>query len=183
MARTRSVGAAVRRVSETKYHSASNTDLSIGATGTFLNLTAIGVGGGVNLRIGNRIWISGIKVRCVFACASSDENNLIRMIFVRGKAGAIDPGDMPTNLVDPIDRDKFTTLRDMTVASHLANATAGVVKQTRNFYIKVNRYCQFDATTTLDNLTGAIGMWVLSDSGAIPNPTISYNIQVFYKDI
>lgn len=188
--RSTSAAAAVRRVSETKYTDVIFGGVSISTTPTFHDATDIQSGTSVTGRTANRIFVTHLECRLLFAAAASDGNNVIRMIFGRSRAGALTTADYPQNIYTHVDTDKIRILKDFTVCSQLnfqdtsaTPDTDGVEKKFRYFKIPVNAYCKYDGSTSTTSLDGQIGIQAVSDSGLATHPTITGDVRIFFKDV
>lgn len=85
---------------------------------------------------------------------------------------------------DLVDLDKYTILEDKIVTlsqngEYIKNFTLG---KKFNRGAKKGMTVQFDGTTGADVVKNDIKMYVVSDSLAVPDPTFSGNVRLYFKD-
>lgn len=169
---------------ETKQRSISWDEVAVDAAGGApINwaLTDIDQGDSQADRTGNQVWVTGYFARLAFAVG--DTTNLIRVVVYIPK-DSDDSLSSGTDIHTNIDLDKFTVLYDKLVALN-ANGDAVKVIQFKKKFNRGRRRgvnARYFSGTGTDIAKNAIKLYVVSDSLAAPDPTISGGMRVYYKD-
>lgn len=170
---------------ETKFagFSADATDVQdVGRTPITVHLSAIAQGDGENERDGTLVRATGLYFKGFVAGA--DTTNVVRLIVARYKHDWLSApfGSIaPTTLLD---LDTFDVLWD----KMLVTGSSGPA--VRPFEIKINLRKKnklgmpitFDGTASNNVSVNPLYLYAVSDSGAISDPTISYEGRLYYKD-
>lgn len=179
-------------------------------TGAITALAPIANGTGYNGRLSTRIWVDKIVVRLLAVgslqstIATADIYNNVRVMIAlaKGPFSGIAVGDFPSataqfDLKEPVELLYDRTIFLQNLASGLAAAGSaygpspqGVWLQDAEggagqgyFTIKVNRPITFDSTSGSSDADHMPLVYLVSDSSVTPNPTVSGEIRVFYRDM
>lgn len=183
---------------------------AVTSSGTLTALAPIANGTGYNGRLGSKIWVDFIRVRLLATAslqstiATADIYNNVRVIIAlsKGPFSGLAVGDFPSttaqfDLKEPIKLLYDRTLFLNNLASGLASAgsaygatPSGVWLQDNEggagqgyFDIKVNEGIVFDNTSGSSDADHMPVVYLVSDSSVTPNPTVSGEIRVFYRDL
>jgi len=169
------------RASEKKTYGLEITSGGVGNATTMYTLNQVAASGIPGGRIGGQIKMLGLYVNLLFHPSATDENNVCRVLLGISKGGILINDDGPQDFYEPPACDKYHILFDYTFCGALNNASAGVLPSFKSWYFNMKaRKAQYSGTAgnTLSN--GQICLWLVSDSGAVPNPTIAgYSRLVF----
>lgn len=175
-------------VSETKHNNLSLDTVSIQDVGrTPLNYTLndVALGNQQSQRDGNQILVTGIYGKGVIQFP--DTYNIVRMILYipkdsDHKLGTDDTIDVPTLL----DQDRYTILEDR----YFAGAYDGGPR-VKTFTIKKSftrggrkgMVTRWDGVNATDFSRNPIGLYFVSDSVAVSDPTVTLQLRTYYKDL
>lgn len=183
---------------------------AVTSSGTLTALAPVANGTGYNGRLGTKIWVDFIRVRLLATAslqstiATADIYNNVRIIIAlsKGPFSGLSVSDFPTTTAQFDLKEPVQPLFDRTVflnnlASGLASAgsaygatPAAVWLQDMEggagqgyFDIKVGRSIAFDNTSGSSDADHMPVVYLVSDSSVTPNPTVSGEIRVFYRDL
>jgi len=193
-----------------KWNYTSFNSQAVSSSGSITALAAIANGTGYNGRLSTRIWVDKITVRLLTVgslqstIATADIYNNVRVILAlaKGPISGVTTGDMPSATAQIDFKEPFMPLYDRTVflqnlASGLAAAGSaygpspqGVWLQDAEggagqgyFTIKVGKPITFDNTSGSSDADHMPFIYLVSDSTVTPNPTVSGEVRVFYRDM
>lgn len=159
-------------------------------------------GNGFNQRIGNTIFLKGIRYYFPFSNLSADTFNRIRWCVImphKDYPGTATVGQFINdvfgtngtwNQFSPINTDKYKVLVDKFILLKV-QADAGTTStqvpdvKLKQGYIKINKQIryEFDGSQNSNRPTTEIYSFAISDSNAVPNPgTIGGFFKLYYKD-
>jgi len=157
-------------------------------TGSVVDFSPIPQGAGTNQRTGDEINVEYIEVRSASFCG--DATNIMRVIFVRSKgqsvqsfANVLAVGNGGTyqydSLYTPYIEKRFRVLNDKYYSMSQSGWTDCLVD---HYNIPVNQKIVYQpgAITYID---GQIVLYILSDSGAAPNPAYNICARIWFRDI
>jgi hypothetical protein len=162
---------------------------SVDTTGTLQKLSTIPQGDTDSTRDGDQAEVFGVDIIATFANASStDLTNVGRLIVFRWEQD--DSSAAPASIADilqtasvyaPYNRDnlrarKFIILMDEIFSTSLNGYAIEKFKEK----LKVQFKLKFQGSGNTGN--SMIYAAMISDSGAIPNPTFSYQVRVWFTD-
>lgn len=148
-------------------------------------------------RSGDRIMIKSVEVRQKMACG--DTTNMIRVIFFQWRpsvpptiAGQIlqaDPITASITVLSVYSKDFYPDFKILYDKTHrlAGNGTANypatnITTNYEHFFLKrFNKQIQY-AAGGIVNSTNNIFLLIVSDSGALPNPTYSFDMRINYTD-
>lgn len=144
-------------------------------------ITAVAQGITENLRVGNRITLTGLHAQLAFA--AGDATNVIRFILYTPK----DPNDTLTSVEvsSLVDFDKFRIIMDKYITVGTSGGPGIVVRRFGFKFARgrrTGRHFQFHGANNNDYGNSPIRMYVVSDSGAVADPTMTGTIRAYFKD-
>lgn len=147
------------------------------------SLQLIPQGSSVSSREGNSVQQLGFKYRV--SVLNGDQTNMVRFIMYRRDQGAISSAYVPT-IYQPLSP-AFTqqcdrVIMDKTIAVNSDSATAGASQVMRTGYIRAKHILHYASSTTGNPIKGWYHVIALSDSGAAPNPSVYFSLDLYYKD-
>lgn len=151
-----------------------------GRTPVSTGLTAVTQGMSQNERIGNEIRVTGLFAKFFFVAA--DTTNAIRFIIYRPR----DPTDTLSNaeVYSLIDQDAYDIVLDKLIT--VSTNGPGVVSRTfaLNFHRGAKNGMRFHFTGSTNTSYGnsPLRLYVVSDSQATGDPTMTGNVRVYFKD-
>lgn len=177
------VNTKLQKSQETKSVLASWNEVTIDpVTGTLItqNLSACSQGDTQNTRTGNSITVTGLYGK--FAVVGADSTNVVRVIVYMPH----DP-DYVMSGIDIhsfVDQDRMTVLYDkyITVSTNGPGIKPFTIARKFNRGRRSGIHCKFDGTTATDLAKNPLKMYVVSDSVATPDPTLTGNIRCYFKD-
>lgn len=176
------------RASELKYVDA--TPLAAQTITTSMStvmMSAISAGTSVNGRVGELVTMSKVEFRLAFV--TGDATQTLRMLILidtQPNGAAFVQTDLFENASDPLSainwqyKRRFTILKDKTFTLDTYNPTCAVTGT-----VKVKADTKYNGTSnSIANITkNALYFVFVSDSGAVPQPTVSGNIRLFFRDL
>lgn len=160
----------------------------ITTAGTALDITPIPQGVGNNQRTGDEIHIEYIDYKDAIFCA--DATNIMRVVFAQslgatgqgftsllsiGNGGTYQYNSQYTPYIEKRIRvlsDKYHTLSQSGWTDCLVNS----------YRVPVNKKVVYNPALTT-YVSGQIVLYMLSDSGAAPTPTVNSCLRIWYRDI
>lgn len=155
----------------------------VDTTGSIFNLTEISASGIPDRRIGGSVRALGLYTYMTFAPSAVDENNVCRLLIGVSKTGLLGVADMPATYYGPINPQKYHVLLDHVFSGCLNNANAGVSKEYKQWYHRLNLTCKYNDVNGTSQLAGEVFAFVISDSGAIPNPSLNGYFRLIFCDV
>jgi hypothetical protein len=161
----------------------------VDTTGTLQKLSTIPQGDTDSTRDGDQAEVFGVDIIATFANATStDLTNVGRLIIFRWEQD--DSSAAPASVADilqtasvyaPYNRDnlrarKFIVLMDELFSTSLNGYSIEKFQEK----LKVNFKLKFQGSANTGN--SMVYAVMISDSGAIPNPTFSYQVRVWFTD-
>jgi hypothetical protein len=177
----------VNRLAELKYVDATPLAAStLTTTMTTTMMSAISAGTSVNGRIGELVLNEKLEYRLSFTVG--DATNIFRFMVLiddQPNGAAFVQTDLFENAADPTSplnwqyAKRFRVLKDRVFTLDTYNPTL-----TMNETIMINALCKYNGTSNaIANIaTGPVYVVMLSDSGAVPQPTVSGNIRLWFRD-
>lgn len=177
----------VNRLAELKYVDATPLAAStLTTTMTTTMMSAISAGTSVNGRIGELVLNEKLEYRLSFTVG--DATNIFRFMVLiddQPNGAAFAQTDLFENAADPTSplnwqyAKRFRVLKDRVFTLDTYNPTL-----TMNETIMINALCKYNGTSNaIANIaTGPVYVVMLSDSGAVPQPTVSGNIRLWFRD-
>lgn len=157
----------------------------ISDAGDFTTLNLVNATAGVtNGRLNQRITMLGLYIKLHFTPSASDENNKLRILLGVSKGPVYVIGDMPGSLSAPPDNTKYHVLFDRILAGCVHNSADGVVGEGVDLYFNMKaKQANFDGANGTNLNQGQIFLFMISDSDAIPNPTIFGYTRLVFCDL
>lgn len=166
------------------------TETAIGG-GCFL--ADVSTGSRVHQRVGNKIFLKGLKAKLILHGCASDGNNIVRCSLIRYKRRTgWNNNVLPPYLAAPWDTNEVEVLWDEKfVLNRICNidygATPdmgpGVQKRIINRWFPINRTVVFDSNVSTSLLYPKYYFFAWSDSAVPPGPTMTGRWIVYFKDI
>jgi len=156
---------------------------AITTTGHITTLT-VGQAVGNNRRIANRMRIYKIEYHYFIAASATDGNNIIRVLYGQTRGDAFTLTQCPP-INEPLDPFKAVTLRDHIVPLYSfenTNDGPGVVKRVIKGTINMNCTVYFDGANYDDYRSPFPFIYMISDSGVTPYPTVDGWTRVYFSD-
>jgi len=145
-------------------------------------------GAGTNQRTGDEIQVEYIEMRLSLFCG--DTTNVQRVLFVRSKGNSVQnftnilslghAGSVEVNSqYTPYIEKRFRVLSDKNWAQALNGYTSCI---NEHYRIPVNQKIVYlpGLVTYVD---GQIVLYLLSDSGVVPNPSVDFCARIWFRDI
>jgi hypothetical protein len=159
---------------------------SITNTGTMYNLESVAQGSGNQARIGNNARVIKIKYDGNLYADSTDVINVFRVVLARWNDNTtMVVGDLFTSSnystsyynIDNIGTGKLQVLFDK---SYCTGTTSSGAKHA-HIEIKCNYPIQWNSASAVPAINGSLNLYIVSDSTAIPSPTIAGNATVIIE--
>lgn len=168
-----------KRSTETKHINVVGSTV-ITNTVTTSGLVPISQGADEGQRIGNVIYATGYFGR--FAIGYADPFNFIRIVLYIPKKNQSD--NIALTLNGLIDHNVFTVLEDRLIGVSDSGPGAKVVTIKKKFDKGTKRgiKVEFDGAGTANQAVNHLKIAWVSDSSAIPHPTIVYQNTLYFKD-
>lgn len=166
---------------ETK-HFCTSASGTVDTFGVIYLLNDIDSGAAEQQRVGNQIRSKYLRMNLTMSGA--DANNYMRVMIVRAKKSTLTTSDMPS-VGACSDPDDYTILYDkVTTFRQGWNGTAAVNQQAYSTIRKGlgNTMVQYDNATGTNINSGAVYLYIVSDSGVPANPFFEFNVQYYYTD-
>lgn len=157
------------------------TPASITNSGTMYNLESIAQGTGNQARTGNQAMVKNIWYRAHLYADSTDVINVFRVVLFRWNDNTTAVStDVFTSTnystsyynIDNIHTGKLEILHDR---SYPTGTTAGGAKVV-TINLKQNHQMQWNSASAVPAINGSLNLFIVSDSTAIPSPTIAGNV-------
>jgi len=151
---------------------------SVNTTGSYYSITDIPCGASEITRVGNVIHVKHLDVELFVNYA--DSTNFVKAFLVvtpNGQQGA------PTyaSWWYPPDSDGYIVLKEsMSSLTASLNPTACV--RMRHTFPGKGLYVRYDTTSSSSEIMNRIGLSLVSDSSAIPSPTILGYVRIYFTD-
>lgn len=195
---TSTIRKVVQNMEPFKYITNSLTTTAASSWSTILNLSNIPftTAESPHTRSSTKIQLKGFQLSLRCECAAGDTTNSIRVALIRGRrAGALNNDEIAYDYLSSGDdyhlpfNQKFVDVIWTKTFQVQEIMTGGVYPQYREFekYFKLDHTCKFtestvDVTTQPYNNT-SLYLVVCSDSAVAPNPRISGQSRISYKDL
>lgn len=179
---TAKVKKVINKVAEKKYFTVIQPSVGVDNTGAFAQLGAVTQGDTDTTRDGDQLYIRSLQVKG--QVTAGDTTNLLRVIifqwFLPTTPTATDL--LLSNVVDSPWNHDNRYLFKVVVDKSYSLATASNAAQTINWRISkgFKRKCQFNGGTTIG--TNKFWIFTISDSGGVPNPSVSYYTKLNFTD-
>lgn len=162
------------------------TPASITNSGTVYSLDTVATGTSNQTRVGNNATVKEILVNMNLYPDSTDVINVFRVVLVRWNDNTtLVAGDIFTSTnystsyynIDNIKTNKMHILWDKSYCTGYTSSGA------KHCYInlKQNHSIQWNTTSSANAIQGALYLFVVSDSTAVPSPTIAGNVMVLLE--
>lgn len=170
---------------ETKFHNTTFVYQSVPdglRNGVDSNLSGIATGDSQITRTGNQIYVTGINAR--LWVQNADSTNTVRFIMYIPKDASEDLGTNTYTINTVPDLDHYTILMDKTYHVDTYNPIKNVYGINRKFNKGARKGIRvtFNGTGATNLAKNPIRFYVVSDSGAVSDPTISGTIRLYFKD-
>lgn len=133
-----------------------------------------------NTRDGNQVRITGFYGK--FVVTGADSTNIVRFILYIPK----DQSDSLSgiDIHSLIDQDSFTVLYDRTITTTSGGVNQKVFTVAKNFHrgSRKGLLTQFYGTGSQDFVKNPIRMYVVSDSLAVTDPSLTGHLRTYFKD-
>lgn len=181
---SRDIAIALSRMRETKFHLPTINNTGISTSGTLFSLVGMNQGTGRGERVGDKIYVKGLRLNYIAENEEADYNNLMRVCVIRALKSNFALSDCPVaDEVTPWDQSKVQVLYDKTHYMRNQEVEAGEFnsdKHCRTINLPIRAQTKFSGTT---GLHGEIFIFVRSDSGAITHPAFSFGATVWFTDV
>ncbi len=156
------------------------TPTSINNSGTMYSLDSVAQGSGNQARTGNNALVKEITYNGNFYADSTDVINNFRVVLFRWNDNTTAvAGDLFTSSnystsyynIDNIATGKLIILADRFINT---GTTAGGSKSV-NIHLKQNHRIQWNSASAVPAIQGALYLFIVSDSTAVPSPTVAGN--------
>jgi len=171
-----------------KFIAALYTDQAISDAPTNLNPYNIAQGAvSLSTRLGLKIRATRVDFRLLFSASATDGHDTMRLIVAIPRLGSgLGGADLPQNLVDYIDPKLWVTVLDKMITLYVVQSDTGGPGVVRKQFIRtvpLNVTCTYVGVDIGDQALNPIYFTVLSDSNAIPHPTMSGSILWHFTDM
>lgn len=162
------------------------TPASITNSGTMYSLDTVAQGSGNQARIGNNAVVKHIKVDMNLYPDSTDVINVFRVVLFRWNdnttavAGDVFVSSNYSTSYYNIDNIKTRKLSILFDKSYCTGYTSSGAKHC-HIDLKQNHPIQWNSAAAVNAIDGAIYLFVVSDSTAVPSPTIAGNCMVLLE--
>lgn len=152
-----------------------------GRTPFSIDLIDLGSGAGASERMGNRVTVTGYHAKLTMN--AGDGINNVRIIIYIPKNPTATLSTLTYS--QAIDLDSYTVLHDKI---YPVSNTAGMYSRYFTISKKFNKkgkagmHVHFSGTGSTDFEKNRLRLYVVGDSGAIPDPYLAGHIRVYYKD-
>jgi hypothetical protein len=162
------------------------TPASITNSGTMYNLESVAQGSGNQARTGNNAIVKKIWYHGQLYPDSTDVNNQFRVVLFRWNDNTTAvAGDLFTSSnystsfynIDNIATGKLQILFDR----NFTVCTPGKGSEFVGFNIKCNYPIQWNSASAVPAIQGSLNLFIVSDSTAVPSPTIAGNVCVLLE--
>lgn len=162
------------------------TPASITNSGTMYNLESVAQGSGNQARTGNNAIVKKIWYHGQLYPDSTDVNNQFRVVLFRWNDNTTAVvGDLFTSSnystsfynIDNIATGKLQILFDR----NFTVCTPGKGSEFVNFNIKCNYPIQWNSASAVPAIQGSLNLFIVSDSTAVPSPTVAGNACVLLE--
>lgn len=170
---------------ETKHRSVAFAAVGIqdaGRAPSSTHITGVSQGDGATNRTGNQVFLSGLYGKFVVTMTSTDTTNIFRVVLYIPKSAATTMTGI--NTTDLIDVDQYTILYDRMFPVGAGGPVSRIFTIARKFN-KGSRKgitVQYSGPNAADVVKNKMLLYVVSDSTAVPDPTLSGNIRLYFKD-
>lgn len=178
-----SVSKQLMGLKQAKWYTGIVASAAISSTTTFLDLVTPGIGTGQNQRVGTSIQLDSVHFRGQFIIG--DTTNVIRVLVFRWLVDNNSDVPSASELFDStsdvfsgtilLNPKRFKVLHDEVISMDTYHPT-----KVWNLKLKLNSRATFSSGTSG---VGHIYTALLSDSGGIPHPSVSYDYQLLWKDV
>lgn len=171
---------------ETKFHTnswSSSGIQDVGRTPIDADLNNVAVGTGAANREGHQISLTGLYGK--FVVTGADATNIVRVILYIPK----DPTSSLSSvggigISTLIDQDRFTVMYDkyFTTTSNGPNQKVFTIARKWNKGSRKGIQTQFYGGASTDFAKNRLKLYVVGDSGAVSDPSLTGNIRCYFKD-
>lgn len=167
--------------SENKHIAESIASQAITTSGIFNRYPEIQQGDNSYERNGNRVRLRSFQLRATLSDASETVPTLVRLIIARTKMTeeALTAADFPTSMDAFPAFDHLAVMHDKT---YMVGGANNPELRLITLYKRLNHYQTYDGPVSTDPIKGSIFVYWLSSSSE-DNPTVSFNIRCYYKDV
>lgn len=133
-----------------------------------------------NTRDGNQVRITGLYGK--FVVTGADSTNIVRFIMYipKDQTDALSSVDIHTL----IDQDSYTVLYDRTITTTSGGVNQKVFTVAKNFHrgSRKGLLTQYYGTGSTDFVKNPIKLYVVSDSLAVSDPSLTGHLRTYFKD-
>lgn len=182
----------ISKTAEHKYFDATASDTSLINTDDTSLLAAfqyaIPQGSGQSEREGNQIFMKGVNMRALITCLSLCSMRMLLLLIDRGDNAVV--GEVGTDfdytnisllghLPRDVDNYKYKVIMDKTI--DLDPDSKGSV--TMNKYFKINKKCHWPSSTTSDDHTNRLLLFVYTNQSVVSNLSVDISSRCFFRDV
>jgi len=152
----------------------------VGRTPLSIVLNDLSQGDTQNTRDGNQVHITGIYGK--FVITGADATNIVRVILYIPKVASDTMSTIDVHNL--IDQDSYTVLYDKTFTTTYGGTNQRIFTIAKNFHrgSRKGLLTQFYGTGSTDWSKNPLKMYIVSDSAAISDPSLTGHLRTYFKD-